>query len=303
MDNKRFGEIIGASVASGVQPTAEAVASVLTDQELLEAVHARNLNLSPALGSIASEGATKDVAPTPLTPEALAEQLDTAYEGYETVAKLLNGGRKKKEQIPVTDQETLAEEFKTWLSADKVEYVAKAMEADPELRFTLVATPNVVATADEIIAIAKEFGKNQPQATYVWSDIYGKYTPEQLSGTDPSNGNSAKFSLVPNKLDPALQGTVAQQRTRLARLQEDNSFLGVPSVLEDMAFWNTLRASGDGLTTGNVFDRTYVRHFDLPEKRFGDWSGVPASYVGVGGGPNLSRSSVDFVNHARVSVG
>lgn len=303
MDNKRFGEIIGATITNTVLPTDIEVASVFTDAELLDVARARGFELSPALGSVASEGATTEVAPTPVTPETLAEQLGTAYQGYETVAKLLNGVRKKKEQIPVTDQETLAEEFKAWLSADKLEYVAKAMEADPELRFTLVATPNVVATADEIIDLAKEFGKNQPQATYVWSDIYGKYTSEQLSGTDPSNGNSAKFRLIPNKFDPALQGTVAQQRTRLAKLQEGTPFVGVPSVLEDMAFWNTLRATGDGLSSGNVFGRTYIRHFDLPERRVVGWSLVPYSYVYGVGRPYLYYSNVDFDSRARVSVG
>lgn len=313
MDNKRFGEIIGASVANGVLPTPEAISSVLTDQELLEAVQARNLVISPALGSIASEGAITDVAtedvetpetlPTPVSPESLAEQLTTAYKGYETVATLLNDSRKKKEHVEITDRETVAKELEAWATEDKLAYIAKAMEADPELRFTLVATPNVVAKADEIIEMAKEFGNNQPYATSVWSDIYGKYTPEQLSGTDPSNGNAVKFRLIPNKLDPAMQGTVPNQRTRLAQLQVSTPFVGVPGVLEDITFWNTLRASGDSLSTGDVFERTYVRHFDLPEKRVGDFRGVPSSYVGGDGGPYLRDSSVGSDGLARVSVG
>jgi hypothetical protein len=310
MDNKRFGEIVGATVANGILPTAEAVSSVLTDQELLEAVQARNLILTPALGSIASEGAKTDVAkkdaemlPTPVTPESLAEQLTTAYKGYETVANLLNDGRKKKEHVEIVDQEKVAKELEAWATEDRLAYVAKAMEADPELRFTLIATPNVVAKADEIIEIAKEFGKNQPYSTYVWSEIYGKYTPEQLSGTDPSNGNAVKFRLIPNKLDPAMQGTVPSQRTRLAQLQADAPFVGVPSVLEDITFWNTLRATGDSLFTGDVFERTYVRHFDLPEKRIDGFQYVPRSYVGGDGGPNLNDSDVDRDLPARVSVG
>lgn len=281
--------------------------------EIAEANALRRVDLSVPAGNVAVEGATADIStdavetpevlPTPVTPESLAEQLTAAYKGYETVASLLNDGRKKKEHVEIADRETIAKEFEAWLSEDKLAYVAKAMEADPELRFTLVATPNVVAKADEIIDLAKEFGKNQPYSTYVWSDIYGKYTPEQLSGTDPSNGNSTKFSLVPNKLDPALQGTVAQQRTRLAKLQEGSPFVSVPSVLEDVTFWNTLRAGGDSLSSGDVFDRTYIRHFDLPEKRIDAWSFVPDSCVSGDGEPDLRGSIADRDLLARVSVG
>jgi hypothetical protein len=309
MDNGKLGEIIGASVSNGTMPTAELVASVLTDLEILEEVRSRNLELSPVIGGVATESAANDVLepsealPNPVTPESLAEQLTAAYKGYETVATLINDGRKKKEHVEIVDRETVATEFEAWLSEDKLAYVAKAMEADPELRFTLVATPNTVAKADEIIDIAKEFGKNQPHSTTVWSDIYSKYTPEQLSGTDPSNGKNVKFSLIPNKLDPALYGTVSQQVNYLKGLQADNSFVGVPSVLEDVTFWNTLRAGGDSLSAGEVFERTYVRHFDLPIRRVDDFQIVPFSCVRGDGGPRLFDSGADSDLHARVSVG
>lgn len=282
--------------------------------EVAEANALRRVDLSVPAGNVAVEGANTDVAidevatpetlSTPVTPESLAEQLTVAYKGYETVATLLNDGRKKKEHVEIADRETVAKEFEAWLSEEKLSYVAKAMEADPELRFTLVATPNVIASADEIIDIAKEFGKNQPHSTTVWSNIYGKYTPEQLSGTDPSNGNSTKFSLIPNKFDPALQGTVASQRAHLAlvRRQEGSPFVGVPSVLEDVTFWNTLRASGDNLSTGDVYDRTHVRHFDLAEKRVGVSRRVLASFVFLDGQPGLDDSRVGDVCPARISV-
>jgi len=309
MDNGKLGEIIGASVANGTMPTAELVASVLTDSEILDEVRSRNLELSPVIGSVATESVANDALevsetlPNPATPESLAEQLTAAYKGYETVATLLNDGRKKKEHVEIVDRGTVATEFEAWLSEDKLAYVAKAMEADPELRFTLVATPNTVANADEIIDIAKEFGKNQPYSTTVWPDIYSKYTPEQLSGTDPSNVKSVKFRLIPSKLDPALYGTVSQQLNRLKVLQADNPFVAVPSVLEDVTFWYTLRASGDSLSAGKVFERTCVRHFDLPIKPFGVLLSMPLSYVGGDGGPLLNDSDADNDNHARVSVG
>ena len=278
--------------------------------EIAEANALRRVDLSVPAGNVAVEGTNADVATdevatpeTLLTPESLTEQLTAAYKGYETVASLLKDGRKKKEHLEIADRENVAEEFKAWATEDKLVYVAKAMEADPELRFTLVATPNVVAKADEIIDLAKEFGKNQPYNTYFWSEIYGKYTPEQLSGTDLNNENSIKFSLIPNKLDPALQGTVLNQRARLAQLQVETPFVGVPSVLEDITLWNTLRASGDNLASGDVFERTYVRHFDMAELRIVGFQYVPVSCVIDGGKPRLYDSSVGYGYHARVSVG
>lgn len=309
MDNGKLGEIIGASIANGTMPTAERVASVLTDSEILDEVRSRNLELSPVIGSVATESVANDALevsetlPNPVTPESLAEQLTAAYKGYETVATLLNDGRKKKEHVEIVDRETVATEFEAWLSEDKLAYVAKAMEADPELRFTLVATPNTVAKADEIIDIAKEFGKNQPYNTTVWPDIYSKYTPEQLSGTDPSNGKSVKFNLIPDKLDPALYGNASQQLNCLEVLQAENPFVVVPSVLEGVTFWYTLRASGDSLSAGEVFERTYVRHFDLPIKRVGGLRNVPYSCVSVVGEPYLRDSAAGGDRRARVSVG
>ena len=297
----------GAKIEINFAQLTDAELAVATT-EIAEANELRRADASVLAGNVAVEGATSDAAetpetlPTPVTLESLAEQLTSTYKGYETVSSLLNEGRKKYDHVEISDRETVATEFEAWLSEDKLAYVAKAMEADPELRFTLVATPNVVASADEFIEIAREFGRNQPYSTSVWSDIYGQYTPQQLSGTDPTNGKSIKFSLIPNKLDPSY-GTVSQQKAALEGLQAGNSFVGVPSVLEDVTFWNTLRASGDSLSTEAVFERTYVRHFDLTVKLVGDFRLVPDSYVGGVGKPRLVDSAADYDDHARVSVG
>lgn len=297
----------GAKIEINFAEWSDAERAVATT-ELAEA-NARRADASALAGNVAVEGATSDAVETPetlpinVTPESLAEQLASAYKGYETVSSLLNDSRKKKDHVEIAGRATVVDEFEAWLSEDRLAYVAKAMEADPELRFTLVATPNVVAKADEIIEIARQFGKNQPYSTSVWSDIYGQYTPSQLSGTDPTNGKSIKFSLIPNKLDPALYGTVSQQKAALKGLKAGNSFVGVPSVLDDVTFWNTLRASGDSLSAGAVFERTYVRHFDLPVKRIGDVRYVPDSCVDVVGELDLGGSNADYGDLARVSVG
>lgn len=285
-----------------------------TAQAALDVATERGLAVRVGVGMVAVEVlqqeqlADADDSENAETKEQLTNQLSNAVVGYSTVAETLNQGRRnRKNKIDVASEEDIAEELKAWLTPDKVEYVAKAMEADPNLRFTLVATPNVVAKVDEIANLATEFGKDQPYSTYIYNPLYERYTPEQLSGTSPDDGNSVKFSLIPSAVDPSLQGTASQQRARLAELQAANPDLdlSVPSVLEAVTHWQTLRAQGNNQLAGsNTFDETIIRHFDLPERRVDDWSSVPGSYVGDDGGPYLNASFAGFVLvGGRVAVG
>ena len=273
----------------------------------------RNLSI-PALasvGNLAVEGADSfevvdesiTVLDTPSgetkettdTRESIFFQLAYASHGYNTVARVLG----KKE----VNGETLALEFNDWLTEDKLDYVIKAQEADPKLKFTLVATPNVLVTPKELAKLAKAFGEKQPYPTYIDEALYSKYTKEQLSGTDPSSKTTV-FSLIPNKLDERLTGTVAAQRARLAELQATElSDLKVPSPLEAVTYWYTLRANDNKLNNSEAFDQTYIRHFDLPEKRVQDWQFVPDSCVAGSGRPDLSSSRADDDASGRVVVG
>ncbi len=151
--------------------------------------------------------------------------------------------------------------------------------------------------------LAQEFGEQQPYSTYVYEPLYGKYTDEQLSGTDPANGNGVQFSLVPSSFDPNFYGTADAQQAKLAETQVANPFVKLPSVLEDVMHWQTLRESGDSLSDGAVFDRTAIRHFDLEPERIGYWLYVPSSYVYDVGKPLLRNSSAVYGSLARVAVG
>lgn len=299
-------DIEGKGVTVQVDPTEQSDDWLLSAaQEITEAAQARGLELPAFAGTVAVE-ATTEVSDDPLElKEAITGQLGTAFTGYQTIAEQLNGMsmRKKNEQVEVADQETVAKEFEAWYTEDKQAYVAEAMVADPELRFTLIATPNETATADEAIKLAETFGEGQPYSTDVWSKIVKRYTPEQLSGTNPTNGNKVQFGLVPNKFNPDLYGTVPQQRAALARLQSDMPSLRVPSFLDDVTLWQTLRAQGDTLTEGAVFDRTYIRHFDLPNQRFDGDDYVLSSFVGYDGGPDVCESGVRYGHGGRALVG
>lgn len=278
-------------------------------QEISDVARVRGIELPFATGAVAVEGAMQEEADTATEvsasdiKESLADQLLVAARGYKATVDALNGGRRKKDVLPEATDKAITAEFKEWLTEDKLAYVVAAQEANPDVRFTLVATPNVVASKEDLVKAAKAFGENQPYETYVWDELYKKYTPEQLSGTNPDNGNSVVFSLIPSSYTPGMDGTVAEQRGKLAKLQASNPDLKVPSPLEAVAYWQTLRAGGDQLADGSTFDKTNIRHFDLPEQRLDDSLRVPYSCVFVDGRPNLDRSYAQYDFHARVAVG
>ncbi len=288
--------------------------------EIREAAEARGLEVPAFTGLVAVEGATGEidvdttaeieryeVNPADVK-ESLLGQLDTAFRGYKTVAEHINGGRKPKEQVAVADQETVATELATWLTDEKVEYIARAQGADPSLRWTVIASPNnVEVDPKEAQKLAIEFGKNQSHQAFTWSSIWSpiliRYTAAELSGTDASNGNKIRFAAVPSKPTPELYGTVAAQRDALAKLQADMPDVRVSSYLDDLVYWHTLRAQGDDLAHGDVFGRTYNCHFDLPEQSFGRDSHVLDSYVRSSGMPSVDGSDFLGVHHGRALVG
>lgn len=286
----------------------------LTDEQLLmlsaetaEAARSRGLELPAFVGSLAVEATIEvetDLAESRIvTYESILDQVTPAFKAYQAIAEEIKADRSEKEQITITDQETVEHEFNSWFTTDKLEYVTSAMEADPTLRFTLVATPNILATSEEIIKAAKTFGEKQPLQTHSYDKLCGKYTAQQLSGTNPDNGKSVQFSLIPNKFNPTLYGTVDQQKAELAKLQAANASLKVPSVLEAVTYWLTLRAHDDSLDSGAAFHKTFIRHFNLPERNADCYDSGPYSYVGVDGKPRLYGKVAHIVSGARVSLG
>lgn len=280
-------------------------------QEITNAMRARNLELTTAAGTVSLSGKLQEAANQAVestamsTKESLAQQLPWALEGYRAVANALNRKRRPRERVVMLTNNVLETEFNSWLTDDKIKYVESAQEADPELSFTLVATPNVDASREEIVEAAKEFGQTQPYPAHVPYKFYAQYSDKELTGTFPENGSDVMFSLIPDKPDEKLYGTVAEQKASLIKLQMTTPSLKVSSVLEGITLWNTLKAqNGDTLPADESnFDRTFIRHFDLPAKWFGGWSRVPHSFVGGDGGPCLGISFADRGDRARVSVG
>lgn len=282
-------------------------------EEINQAAAERGLVLPAAAGAVAITGAQQhDTEPSDKdrpsdTKESLATQLRSARNGYTTVigALAFNPDLLGDAMIPIATEETFAREFEAWLTEDKLTYLTDAQEADPDLGFTLVAIPNVKVTAKEVRQAAVFFGLGHPTANYILQRLYDKYSDDELSGTDPDNGNAVTFSLIPTKLNEEMYGTVAQQRAKLVKLQKVCPGLKVPSVLEAITLWNIVRAQNSDeplLLADDTHDNPFfVRHFNLPAQSIDGFSSVPISFVAGNGELIIDGSSHEA--DAVVSIG
>ncbi len=235
-----------------------------------------------------------------LIPAALERRYQTSHEAYEaTVASL---------GIEAANPETLQREFATklatWQEQGVYQYMLEQL-VKRDMQFSLVMTPNILASPDQVVEAAKNFRQGHPGTLYIEHEFYSLYDATELSGV-PEQGVSVRFSLMPSKNTQEIgSALVEEQRHRLRLLQDSLPSLSihVPSVLEAISYWQFLRIRGDTLYGDSIFDKTVVNHFDLATKHLNSWSGLPRSYVNSLGRPALDGSPPDYVIGARVSVG
>lgn len=246
-----------------------------------------------------------------ILPESIREQVRSAYTAYKTVADKLLGTKRGllgKREVAASMQELeqlFAAKDKEWQANGAYDYLVEKLITDGA-RFNLVATPNIEASEAQVVALAEAFGKDQPYETYVFDDLYrkGHYTGQEWSG---NNGAAPlRLSLIPSRFDGEMgygrvDAQVEQLRQRRAKQPELD--VRVPSVLEAVTYWYSLRAQGDKLDDNSAYDKTYIRHFDLEPKTVGRWSVVPSSCVGDGGRPGLRYSNADGDGGVRLAVG
>lgn len=243
--------------------------------------------------------------------EHVREQVESAYSAYRTVADKLLGTKRgllSKREVAASMQELeqlFAAKDKEWQANGVYDYLVEKLITDGA-QFSLVATPNVEASEAQVVTLAEAFGKDQPYETYVYNDLYrkGHYTSQEWSG---NKGNAPiRLSLIPSRFDSEMgdgrvDAQVEQLRERRAKQPELD--VRVPSVLEAVTYWYSLRAQGDKLDDSSAFDKTYIRHFDLQPKTVGRWRVVPFSYVDNGGRPYLRDSDADDGYDVRLAVG
>jgi len=171
-------------------------------------------------------------------------------------------------------------------------------------RYNLVATPNIEASEAQVVALAEAFGKDQPYEIY--DELYrkGHYTGSEWSG---NSGNApVRLSLIPNRHDSEISGRSVEQHLQMLKERQTSHpdlHARVPSLLDAVTYWYSLRAQGDKLDDSSAVNKTYTRHFDLEPKTVRRWPVVPRSYVSVGGEPRLGGLDAEYGYDARLAVG
>lgn len=235
-----------------------------------------------------------------LLTESLHEQTRFSHGAYRAIGDQVNEMRRRS-RIDIIDpaefENAFSSKMEQWEKDGSLEWSVRQI-VEHGGRITLVAAPNEELKTDEVIKLAEIFGKGQPYETYVNRELYGQYSGAELSGPVVS-GSRVKFSLISSGLDHNLDGTVVQQQDKLKEAQITTPSLKVPSVVEAITYWQTLRARGDKLADSTAYYKTLIRYFNLDVKgRL-----VPSSGVPDDGGPGLYYSPAGNDDSARFAVG
>ncbi len=231
--------------------------------------------------------------------EELMAQARAAYDTYRDMAVTLRGGEVMTEAAFAGLLERKEAE---WRSSGVMDHLVREL-IEKGSRPNLVATPNILADWQQVRALGVEFGKDQPYSTYTNDDFLGQYSAEELSGPLQGEG-PVRLSIIPS-VSTLDYGDVAAHRQQLAALQQEQPALGyrVPSMLDAVAYWQTLRRRGVAMEGGDIWRMTYIRHFDVPERRDVGWTFVPGSVVRDGGLADLDGDDVDMAGDGRLAVG
>jgi hypothetical protein len=315
MDAEKFGEIVGASVATGVAVTPEQVTEVLTDEELLQAVHARGL-VGEATGAIATKSAldsSQEISTpeqAPLSPESLLEGFDQAYQTYSFLLDVANSyrakvkGYNKPDQLPVVDAGDIRKDVEALLANEdllaelqaEVDYFTANPEADsPAPGFDLVIIPEGLTTHDEQ-AVAEGV---QAKINSYYSEPYIRPEAYNDKRTPEVTGKGYRIVFFPKHYNVP-KGTARNQtnwmnsnnrRTTATELQ-------TATDAEALAYINGLADTKQLDNPSTRFDQTYFRHSD--QAPFDDY----VSCVSISGNGRLflGWSFVHYVDSTRALV-
>lgn len=269
---------------------------------LYEATRSTHSEKDPHVANLRAEYAERDHEELKvLVVERIRNQLQSTHVAYTTVAEQL---RHKPESLTELEQ-LLTEKDEEWRVSGIYDYLVEQLIKNG-VQYNLVATPNIEATEAQVVALAEAFGKGRPYGTYVYDELYrkGRYTGSEWSGN--SGKAPVRLSLIPSRLDSEISGrSVEEQLQMLRERQTDLPELNVrvPSLLEAITHWYSLRAQGDKLDDGRAYDKTYVRHFDFMPTSADGFLRVPDSCVGSDGMPFLCYSNADGRDGGRLAVG
>ena len=239
--------------------------------------------------------------------DVLEAQAHTAYKIFDEMTRQFGG-----ESVTEAAFTELLERKKLeWRDNGVNSYLAQELFEKDSYPY-LVATPNVLARWRQIRTLGDQLGKGRRYGTYTSGSFLTQYSAEGLSG--PLGEDAVKISIIPSVCNMK-SATAEGQREQLAamRVNQPGCNFRVPSMVEALAYWQTLHAHGHELVDrtyylanrGAVFDKTAIRHFDLevlPRGKGGHLL-VPDSFINRSGRPFLTVSKADEKAKARVALG
>jgi hypothetical protein len=243
---------------------------------------------------VAIEAATGNIGGgVPLDPDDLygsvSVLMEPAYEGSLITIDQINANSRKKRLVKVPSLRNLEDEFIEWFDKPRRDHTAEKVRQDPDSRWYLGAVPNVSVTRAQFLGCAVIFGEDQPKPSDISSNIIDVYSPEEISGTNPSNGKAFKFKLF--------KAGLTLEDFNLPKLKSirdrNNPYVEGASPLEGINLINTLRAANNGeLVNPEVEETTYLSSLGLKPKYSVDGLFVPSLHVEPSGALVISSSQI-----------
>lgn len=292
----------GDELRLGQRNISNAELEVCNDVRFLHKNKGKSGEKDPRISELRQAYAERDHAELKLlVVERIRDQVRSTYNAYNAVAEQLGRTPESLGEL----ERLFAAKDKEWQENGVYDYLVEQL-IENGARYSLVASPNIEASEAQIVALAENFGKDQPYATFVYDEMYrrGRYSDQEWSGN--SAGSAVRLSLIPSRVDAQISDKTAAEQVRLLRerqAERPNLSARVPSLLDAITYWYTLRAQGDRLDDSSAFDKTYIRHFDLEPQTVDGWQRVPLSYVDLDGGPGLYYSDAGLGAGARLAVG
>ncbi len=268
MNNEKLGEIVGASVATGVPVTPEQVTSVLTDEEPLQAVQNRGL----VVGDAVITSTTDLVLSSEVTPpiaESLLEGFDQACQTYSFLLDAINGARAeaKGRKLEAVDIDTIRADVEALLTNEdliaelqaEIDYFTANPEVDsPAPGFDIVIVPEGL-TAVDVPAIAGNVQAN------ITTDHIPSIRLEAFNDkrTPAVTGKGYRIAFAPRHYNVP-KGTVATQKSWMNTQNQRTTAtqLETATDAEALAYINGLADTKQLDNMSTRFDRTYFRRFD-----------------------------------------
>lgn len=235
----------------------------------------------------------------------IREQLPFAYEACRQTITGVNSWSPYEDRSESYPEEAAVEdELEAWLTSDRLTQARALQEANPDLQFTLAAVPNILVNSRLLVPLHDQFCYHQPGPADIYKKIfrlYDNYDPKLISGTNPHNGLSVKFLLIPDKGDERLKDKgIGQLWSTFKSIQEFNPNFTVPTPFEAEVYRRTLRVKDGALEGEGTQEKTYIAHFSMEPRNMGGFTPrlFPTSYVNDNGGLSVGGEVGDYLPQA-----